>query len=164
QQAAEPAVVDVRLAGRLGDLLDPVAGLLLGADEQHRAAAVGDLGSEALGLLEQALRLEQIDDVDAGALAEDEAAHLRVPAARLLAEVDSGLQQLLDADFGHRGDTPFVRLDAATRASEESRTGRVRTPCRAAASGVIARGRGYVGSQFTKVLCEPCVGAFDEPV
>ena len=44
QQAAEPAVVDVRHAGRLGDLLDAVAGLLLGADEQHGAAAVGDLG------------------------------------------------------------------------------------------------------------------------
>ena len=40
QQAAEPAVVDVRHAGRLGDLLDRVARLLLGADEQHRAAAV----------------------------------------------------------------------------------------------------------------------------
>ena len=33
------------------------------------------------------------------ALAEDEAAHLRVPAARLVAEVDAGLQQLLDADL-----------------------------------------------------------------
>ena len=42
QQAAEPAVVDVGHVGRLGDLLDGVAGLLLGADEQHRAAAVGE--------------------------------------------------------------------------------------------------------------------------
>jgi hypothetical protein len=101
QQAAEPAVVDVRHAGGLGDRLDPVAGLLLGADEQHRPAAVGDLGGEALGLLEQSLRLEQIDDVDAGALAVDETAHLRVPAARLVAKMDAGLQQLRDAHVGH---------------------------------------------------------------
>ena len=34
-------------------------------------------------------------------LAEDVAAHVRVPAARLVAEVDSGLQQLLEACLGH---------------------------------------------------------------
>ena len=37
--------------------------------------------------------------MDAAALAEDEAAHLGIPAARLVAEVDAGLQQLLDADL-----------------------------------------------------------------
>jgi hypothetical protein len=31
----------------------------------------------------------------------DEAAHLRVPAARLVAEVHAGLQQLLDAYLSH---------------------------------------------------------------
>ena len=104
QQAAEPAVVDVRHAGRGGDLLDAVARLLLGADEQDGAAAVGDLGREALRLLEQGLRLQQVDDVDAAVLAVDETAHLRVPASRLVAEVDSGFQQLLETDFGHRGE------------------------------------------------------------
>ena len=44
------------MPARLGDLLDGVAGLLLGADEQHGAAAVGDLGRELLRLLEQRLR------------------------------------------------------------------------------------------------------------
>ena len=101
QQAAEPAVVDVRHAGRLGDLLDAVAGLLLGADEQHGAAAVGDLGRELLRLREQRLGLEQIDDVDPAALAVDEAAHLRVPTACLVAEVDAGLQQLSDSYLSH---------------------------------------------------------------
>ena len=102
QQAAEPAVVDERHAGVLRDLLDGVARLLLGAHEQHGAAAVGDLGAELLSLLEQRLRLEQVDDVDAPALAVDETAHLGVPAARLVSEVHPGLQQLPDADFGHR--------------------------------------------------------------
>ena len=101
QQAAEPAVVDVRHVGRLGDLLDRVARLLLGADEQDRAAAVGERAGELLRLREQRLRLEQIDDVDAAALAIDEAAHLGVPAARLVAEVNAGLQQLRDAYFSH---------------------------------------------------------------
>ena len=47
--------------------------------------------------------LLQVDDVDAVALGEDELAHLRVPAAGLVAEVDAGLQQLLHADRGNQG-------------------------------------------------------------
>ena len=103
EQAAEPAVVHVRLAGRLGDLLDAVAGLLLGADEQHGAAAPGEAVGEALRLAEQLLGARQVDDVVAGALAVDEAAHLRIPPARLVAEVHTGLQQLLDPDFLSHG-------------------------------------------------------------
>src|SRR5262249_47255104 len=99
QQAAEPAVVDVGHAGALGDLLDGVARLLLRAHEENRAATACELGREVLRLREQPLRLQQVDDVDARALAVDETAHLRVPAARLMAEMDSGLQQLLDADL-----------------------------------------------------------------
>ncbi len=101
QQAAEPAVVDVRHVGGLGDLLDGVARLLLGADEQDGAAAVRDLADELLRLRQQRLRLEQIDDVDAAALAKNEAAHLGVPAARLVAEMDAGLQQLRDSNVSH---------------------------------------------------------------
>src|SRR5205807_10326695 len=41
------------------------------------------------------------DDVDPVALAVDEAAHLGIPASRLVAEVDPGLQQLLDAYRSH---------------------------------------------------------------
>ncbi len=55
------------------------------------------------------LGLEQVDDVDAAALAEDEAAHLGVPAARLVAEVHTGLQQLLDSYLSH-GNAPFDRV------------------------------------------------------
>ena len=101
QQATEPAVVDIRHVGGLCDLLDGVARLLLGADEQHGAAAVGERAGELLRLREQRLRLEQIDDVDAAALAKDKAAHLGVPAARLMAEVNAGLQQLRNANVSH---------------------------------------------------------------
>src|SRR6185295_19659061 len=45
--------------------------------------------------------LQQVDDVDPVHLAEDEAAHVRVPAARLMAEVDSGLEQLFEFCLWH---------------------------------------------------------------
>ena len=51
------------------------------------------------------------------ALAVDEAAHLRVPAARLVAEVDPGLQQLLDADLGRHVGAPFVFVMTGTAAA-----------------------------------------------
>ena len=56
------------------------------------------LRANVVRLLEQLLRLREVDDVDAAALAEDEAAHLGIPAARLVAEVDAGLQQLSHRD------------------------------------------------------------------
>ena len=101
QQAAEPAVSDERLpdAGRLAD--DRVLGLLLRADEEDRAPTLGDVPREIVRLLQQRLRLLEVDDVDAAALVEDEALHLRVPAARLVAEVHPGLQQLLHGDDCH---------------------------------------------------------------
>ena len=75
-------------------LLHRVLRLLLRADEEDGAAALGEVADERVRLLEHLLRLLEVDDVDAAALGEDEAAHLRVPAARLMAEVDAGLQQL----------------------------------------------------------------------
>ena len=113
EQAAEPAVVHVRHARALGLLLDGVLGLLLGADEEDGAAALGEVADEALRLLEALERLLQIDDVDAAALAEDETAHLRVPAARLVAEMDSGLQELSHGDC-HRSFLPgWLRCSCA---------------------------------------------------
>ena len=45
--------------------------------------------------VEQVLGLQQVDDVDPVALAVDVAAHARVPAPGLVAEVEARLQQLL---------------------------------------------------------------------
>ena len=61
-------------------------------------AALGEIPSERMRLFEQLERLREVDDVDPAPLAEDEAAHLRVPAARLVAEVHAGLQQLSHGD------------------------------------------------------------------
>jgi hypothetical protein len=59
-----------------------------------------------VGVVEQLLGLLEIDDVAPAALVEDDALHLRVPAAGLVAEVDSGLQELLHGDDGHI--SPFL--------------------------------------------------------
>ena len=92
EQAAEPSVRHERHPdpGRLGP--NGVLGLLLRPDEQDRAAALGDVAREIVRVLDELLRLLQVDDVDAAALGEDETLHLRVPAARLVAEVNSSLQ------------------------------------------------------------------------
>src|SRR5215203_2038288 len=129
-------MVHVRLPGPLGDLLDAVARLLLGADEQHGAAAARETVGEALGLAEQLLGPQEVDDVDAAALAVDETAHLRIPAARLVAEVHTGLQQLPDPDFLSHGYVSLVRLgDAIPGRRGLSGTRRVRRRAGTAASG-----------------------------
>ena len=72
-------------------------------DEQDRAAALGRrCGRRRTACCDQLERLLQVDDVDAAPLREDEAAHLGVPAAGLVAEVNSGLQKLAHGDDGHR--------------------------------------------------------------
>jgi hypothetical protein len=83
---------DVRHSDAFRLLLDRRLALLLGADEENRAAALGEIASEVVRLPEELERLLQVDDVDAAPLREDEAAHFRVPASRLVAEVDPGLQ------------------------------------------------------------------------
>ena len=92
QQPPEPALVDVGHVAALGPLLDRIAGLLLGADEENCPPFARHVGGKALRLGEQMLGLQQVDDVDPVALPEDVRAHARVPTPRLMAEVKTGLQ------------------------------------------------------------------------
>ncbi len=94
-------MVDIGHARRLGHVANGVLRLLLGADEQHRPAPVGERPGELLRLREQRRRLLKVDDVDAAALGIYEPAHLWVPATRLVAEMDAGLQQLRDSYLSH---------------------------------------------------------------
>ena len=65
-------------------------------------AAVRDrLLDELVGAVDVGQRLLQVDDVDAVALGEDVALHLRVPAPGLVPEVHAGVEQLLHGDDGH---------------------------------------------------------------
>src|SRR5207302_8315410 len=79
---------------------DYVLGLTLGAHEENRAAFGREAAHEFVSVAEQLHRLAQIDDVDAVSLAEDVLLHLRVPALRLVAEVNTRLQQILHRDCG----------------------------------------------------------------
>ena len=101
EHAAEPPLVHVGHAALVGVALDGVLRLLLGADEEDRAATGDEIADEAVGLLDAGQRLLQIDDVDAVALTEDETLHLRVPPTGLVTEVCSGLQHLTHADDSH---------------------------------------------------------------
>ena len=57
---------------------------------------------EVVGLVDHVERLEQVDDVDAVALGEDELLHLRVPTTGLVAEVQACLQHVAHIDLpGH---------------------------------------------------------------
>jgi hypothetical protein len=47
---------------------------------------------ELLGVLEEFRRLREVDDVDPVPLAEDVGLHLRIPALRLVSEMDAGLE------------------------------------------------------------------------
>ena len=96
-------------------------------------------------LIEQAHRLLQIDDVDPGALAEDEAAHLRVPPAGLVAEVHAGLEQLAHRGRGHG--SSFSRLRVVRPAGRAEPDQRARHHPRDVSAGVGVEGRtcGRVG-------------------
>ena len=56
---------------------------------------------EVVRLVDHVERLEQVDDVDAVALGEDELLHLRVPTTGLVAEVQASLQHIAHSDLSH---------------------------------------------------------------
>jgi len=93
QQPTKPAMVDVGHANTVSCELDCVLGLLLGAHEHDRAATTGNVADKVRCVGEQFLCLHEVDDVDAGALAPDKAAHFRIPATGLMAEVDACFEQ-----------------------------------------------------------------------
>ncbi len=91
------ALDDIRLA-RVHSLLGyGQLGLLFGADEKNLASGFGHSSDKLSSPLEKIERLVEVDDVDAGPLGEHILFHLRVPPARLVPEVDPGLQKFSDA-------------------------------------------------------------------
>ena len=97
---------------RIASSLNRFVGLLLRADEEDLVTAGDGLTHEFEGDVQALDGLGEIDDVDPVALREDERAHLGVPAASLVAEVDSGFQQLPHRDGRHGVRPPVVRSSA----------------------------------------------------
>ena len=75
-----------------GRVIDGRLRLLLGADEKNRSTLGDNVFDEVIRTVDLFESLTKIDDVDAIAFAEDVRFHLRIPAAGLMAEMDSGLQ------------------------------------------------------------------------
>ena len=94
ERAAEPAVHAERHVGGGRRLADDFLGLLLGAHEQHVAAAGDDILNEGRGLLERVMRLAEVDDGDALPVVEDEALRARIPTFGLVPEMHAGIEQV----------------------------------------------------------------------
>jgi len=101
QHAAQPTEVDEGHVATLGLTLDVLAGVALGANQQDLAALGGEAAEVIHRVVEERLRLLEVDDVDVVARAEDVRGHLRVPVAGLVAKVDTGLQHLAHGNASH---------------------------------------------------------------
>ena len=99
--AAEPTLVDIEHIRTQSLLTDCLLRLLLRTDEEDGLALLRNAAEEVVRLVHLAHRLLQVDDVDAVALREDVTCHLRIPAARLMPEVDTCLQKLLHRNYCH---------------------------------------------------------------
>ena len=99
QRATQPAVIHEVRTAALRFFGDGFLGLTLGADKQNGSTVTGDFADEAAGFAEHLQGFLQVDDVNAVALPEDIFLHLGIPTARLVTEVNAGLQQLLHGDF-----------------------------------------------------------------
>src|SRR6185436_6495755 len=99
EQAAQPALVNVVLTSSLSFLAHRILRLSLRANKEDGLAAVfcdcSAYKSERVA--KHSLRLLQVNNVNAVALAKDVFLHLRIPAPNLVAEVHSGFQK-----FFHR--------------------------------------------------------------
>ena len=110
EHSAEPTLVDIRHSTTICGLANWVLGLLLRSDEEHVAAVGHEVTKEVVGRLDAIQRLVEINDVNAVALTEDEAAHFGVPASGLVAEVRTCLNHLTHADESHESLLCGLRL------------------------------------------------------
>ena len=107
EHSPKPTLVDIGHANASGLLNDGLLGLLLRADEKNLATLGDSLLDEGICLVNVGQRLVQVNDVDAVTLGEDETLHLRVPATRLMSEVDAALEELASGDDGHAVSFPL---------------------------------------------------------
>ncbi len=99
QRSAQPAVVHKERPAAFRLFGDRFLGLPLGAHKQYGSTLRGEFAHEAARFAEHLEGFLQVDNVDAVAFTENVLLHLRVPASRLVTEVNSGLQQLFHRNF-----------------------------------------------------------------
>src|SRR5690349_22474543 len=92
-------MIDVEHAAAVGFLGNRFLSLALGSQEKNGFAVAALLAHKFRCFAKKLQCLLQINDVDSIAFAEDIFLHLRVPAAGLVAEMNSSLQQFLHGYF-----------------------------------------------------------------
>jgi hypothetical protein len=93
ESATQPAVVDIGHRAALGLQLDGLLGLFLGAHKENGLSPGHHVPDEVTGFAHALHGLLKVDDVNAVALREDEAAHSGVPTPGLMPEVDPRFQE-----------------------------------------------------------------------
>ena len=102
EHAAEPAVVDVELAGGFRGFADGVLGLALAADKEDFFALADGLAEKIRSFIELLDGFLKVDDVDAAFVLHEEGLHARVPFLGLVAVVDAGVHHFIDEFVDHR--------------------------------------------------------------
>jgi hypothetical protein len=92
-------VVHKERSAALRFLGDSLLRLPLGSHKQNRFALRGKIANKPASLAEHLEGLLQINNVNPVAFSENIFLHLRIPATRLVAEVNSSLQQLFHRNF-----------------------------------------------------------------
>ncbi len=101
QHTSRPTFRDIGHAYCLHALRDNFFGLLLRCNEQDFLSALGDLLHCCCCLVKLHACFVQVNDVNAFLLCEDVRRHVRVPLALEVAEVNSGLEHLLEGCVFH---------------------------------------------------------------
>src|ERR1035437_1438302 len=107
EHATQPALVDEGHSAGVRVVRDRALSLLLGAHEEDDAAFGDEVADVGVTLLNAREGLAQVNQVDAVALAEDEATHLGIPTTSLVSEMDAGVKEFLQSDEGHENFLPF---------------------------------------------------------
>ena len=107
ERAAEPALGDVELADGSRAVLNEFGNLLLGGDEEDVLTGENGVAEELGSFVEESDALGEVDDVDTVALVEDITFHLRVPTLRLVTEVETGVEHILERNTRKGGGRHF---------------------------------------------------------
>ena len=103
-------MVDVILTGLGRGLGNHVGCLTLGANHEHTSAGCGNVADRGQSAIQKRNRLLQVENVNIVADAKDVLFHLRVPAARVMAEMDTSFKQLAHRKRGNAHLSVFLRL------------------------------------------------------